>query len=772
MEFLDNNQNNLQVLQDFIPTTVVVYTTEVNEALERNNNIYTEKNKWTIEKKLELIQIEQQERKNGRQFMERMKQRWNQKYPESRLTKQNLRDNAVRFKKDKKLMNLLLVREEDISNDENEDQNVNNTIDNHEQQNITVLDTEQSQSQFEEREVDETDVAEGDKALCRKFKNYLNNISKVEENDFEGRSKLPKITQFNENEEKANRILDQHLQINKGVSQIVDAVYAMGLAICDELKVNPKKSTLGIQRKNQKNRRECKKDTRIKELRQWIARADNEIYRRKTRRKASNKEKKIIKNLKEQTQSKKLTNEELKQKKEEWLDVLRTEKVSLRVIQKRKKRIKNNTLFNSNQKILFAEKDKETIGELPEMEKFEEFWSNIWEKKETTPDKPWMNKIEGDIRMKVTEVLEIKITMNDLKESIKKRKNWSAPGLDGIQNFWWKKFSSTWQPMLNAMNEWLNDPETLPNWLLNGKTVLIPKTNRLDNVEDFRPITCLNTVYKIFTGLIGGHMKQHVVRNNLWDENQLGTKENVLGTVDLLLVDQCIMEEIKCHHRNAAVAYYDYKKAYDYVHHDWINRVIGWMELDIKVRKVISKMMSGWKTRLVITSEREQRKSRWIQFNQGFLQGDSFSPVGFCICEIPILMLIESSKGYRMGPPGARIVNKTHSLFLDDLKIYQETEEQLEVVNKILVQASGDTGARYGVKKCCKAVFRQGKLTETEGLTINGELTQVLDPIEGNTYKFLGLEQSAGVSREIVLKRIETLVKLEVEQIVTYELYD
>ena len=104
------------------------------------------------------------------------------------------------------------------------------------------------------------------------------------------------------------------------------------------------------------------------------------------------------------------------------------------------------------------------------------------------------NKIEGDIRMKVREVLQIKTTMNDLKESIKKRKNWSAPGLDGIQNFWWKKFSSTWQPMLNAMNEWLNDPETLPNWLLNGKTVLIPKTNGLGNVEDFRPITCLNTV--------------------------------------------------------------------------------------------------------------------------------------------------------------------------------------------------------------------------------------------------------------------------------------
>ena len=57
-------------------------------------------------------------------------------------------------------------------------------------------------------------------------------------------------------------------------------------------------------------------------------------------------------------------------------------------------------------------------------------------------------------------------------------------------------------------------------------------------------------------------------------------------------------------------------------------------------------------------------------------------------------------------------------------------------------------------------------------MTINEELTQVLDPVEGNTYKFLGLEQAAGVNREMVLERIEVLVKLEVEKLVHYELYD
>ena len=55
-----------------------------------------------------------------------------------------------------------------------------------------------------------------------------------------------------------------------------------------------------------------------------------------------------------------------------------------------------------------------------------------------------------------------------------------------------------------------------------------------------------------------------------------------------------------------------------------------------------------------------------------FLQGDSYSPVGFCISEIPICKLLEESKGYQMGKPGNRDLKRTNSLFLDDLKVYQK----------------------------------------------------------------------------------------------------
>ena len=80
--------------------------------------------------------------------------------------------------------------------------------------------------------------------------------------------------------------------------------------------------------------------------------------------------------------------------------------------------------------------------------------------------------------------------------------------------------------------------------------------------------------------------------NKFWDEEQTGAKENVLGTIDQLLIDQCIMEEIKEHKRDLAVAYYDYKKAYDYVQHDWLLRIMAWIKIPEVTIRLLKEMMS------------------------------------------------------------------------------------------------------------------------------------------------------------------------------------
>ena len=130
--------------------------------------------------------------------------------------------------------------------------------------------------------------------------------------------------------------------------------------------------------------------------------------------------------------------------------------------------------------------------------------------------------------------------------------------------------------------------------------MLLPKTKNLTDEKNYRPITCLNKSSKLLAGLVGKYMREHTMENDIWDEGQLGAVVGVLGTVDQLIIDRSIMEEVKTYHRNLAVAFYDYKKAYDKVHHDWMLRVYKWIGIPDNVITLLNSLMRKWKTGLEI----------------------------------------------------------------------------------------------------------------------------------------------------------------------------
>ena len=83
-----------------------------------------------------------------------------------------------------------------------------------------------------------------------------------------------------------------------------------------------------------------------------------------------------------------------------------------------------------------------------------------------------MEKIKEELREKIRDVQDIEISEENIGKVIKRRKNWTSPGIDGIQNFWWKKFSGTWKALERTMKSWNEDPEGIPEWVTLGRTVL------------------------------------------------------------------------------------------------------------------------------------------------------------------------------------------------------------------------------------------------------------------------------------------------------------
>jgi hypothetical protein len=259
------------------------------------------------------------------------------------------------------------------------------------------------------------------------------------------------------------------------------------------------------------NRRIRKLEKQVKEARQMVAWLFNEIHRRKVKRKITKKEKRILERLRSKVQNKLVKNEEFLKAKEIWLEELRYRKTKLGKIRTRDEKIRNNKMFREDEGRFYRKINnaKGRRGTVPDIDKFVEFWAGIWEDETSTPHRRWMRTVAEKIRAKVINVEELTITEEKLYKTIRKRKNWSTPGIDGMQNFWWKKLRGTWKAMVKSFNKWIEQPEIIPEWITQGRTVLLPKLDDLSDEREYRPITCLNTCYKIFTGNVGSYMKDH-----------------------------------------------------------------------------------------------------------------------------------------------------------------------------------------------------------------------------------------------------------------------
>ena len=100
--------------------------------------------------------------------------------------------------------------------------------------------------------------------------------------------------------------------------------------------------------------------------------------------------------------------------------------------------------------------------------------------------------------------------------------NWKVPGPDGVYGFWLKQFTSLHQAMVKHLDECIQAGD-VPNWIVESWTVFIQKDARKGNaVGNYRPIACLNLLWKLLTGIINEKIDDYLNQQNLLPEGQKG----------------------------------------------------------------------------------------------------------------------------------------------------------------------------------------------------------------------------------------------------------
>ena len=179
------------------------------------------------------------------------------------------------------------------------------------------------------------ELTEEDQDLKEMFSMQLENLTHSLLLQIEPREKLRKARFDNHVKESANQILDIYLKEVDTTPEICDKVYAMGTAIGFKLGKLLESDSCERKKKsaNGGNRREQKLKKQIKELRQIVAKMSNELYRRRQPRKATKKEKEIIKKSRVLI-DKDTTNFNLRNAREQWFDKLRHKKLTWKNVKK------------------------------------------------------------------------------------------------------------------------------------------------------------------------------------------------------------------------------------------------------------------------------------------------------------------------------------------------------------------------------------------------------------------------------------------------------
>ncbi|VDL69625.1 unnamed protein product [Nippostrongylus brasiliensis] len=221
------------------------------------------------------------------------------------------------------------------------------------------------------------------------------------------------------------------------------------------------------------------------------------------------------------------------------------------------------------------------------------------------------------------------------KDIFAKVKPSKATGPDGIQGFWWKHLPEAKLRLKQWCEYAINRPrKAITRWLCRGRVVLIPKAKEGQRGPgDFRPIACLNTCYKILTGMLTRQIFERVA--DRFPLEQVAMRKGVWGCTHAHILDQTVCKDAQRRKRELHMLWVDMTKAFDSVSHNAV---------------------------------------RWTLAKLG---RDTLSPLLFCLAIMPISDWIRNNvspyrtaTGAGRGASGPMEIGHICILYMDDLKVY------------------------------------------------------------------------------------------------------
>ena len=292
--------------------------------------------------------------------------------------------------------------------------------------------------------------------------------------------------------------------------------------------------------------------------------------------------------------------------------------------------------------------------------------------------------------------IEGNISLKEAGTVLQKIQNNKSPGSSGFTGEFFKFF---WKDLgffiVNSINYGFSKGE-FSSTQREGIITCIPKGGKSKKyIKNWRPISLLNTVYKIASGCIANRIKK--ILPSIIDFDQSGFMQGRFTGDNIRLVYD-ILNHSKLHDRHGILLLIDFEKAFDSVAWSFMEKCLIFFNFKEDIRRWIKVFYNNIKSSIIVNN----RPTQWFSIERGCRQGDPISPYIFLICSEVLANMVRQNKeiiGYK--------------IFNEEIKISQYADDTSLFLD----------GSKNCFEVCIQTILEYAKYS---GLAMNFEKTKVI----------------------------------------------
>ncbi|XP_020272038.1 uncharacterized protein LOC109847206 [Asparagus officinalis] len=252
--------------------------------------------------------------------------------------------------------------------------------------------------------------------------------------------------------------------------------------------------------------------------------------------------------------------------------------------------------------------------------------------------------------------IEIPFSEEEVHKAIFDMNGDKSPGPDGFSAIFFQVFWEVVKLDIMRLFEEFYEGKLEINRINYAHIILIQKKNEASTVNDYRPISLLNVIYKIITKVLTNRLNPKL--EMLIDPMQSGFIKNRFLLDGVVAAQEIIDDCFQNNKKGGILLKLDFAKTYDMLDWNFILEVLKAKKIGEKwinwVNMCLNKGMSAIKI--------NDKPGKWIMSKRGVRQGDPLSPLLFVLAADTFTRMLSLAVGSQLIE-GLGPINMTHKVF-------------------------------------------------------------------------------------------------------------